>query len=126
MSDLMLVTGLASVAIALLVLALIVVPGGPGRVPISRLDPTAATQPSALAGAGAAAVMVLRAVISTKSVRAMAIPAASRAAAPVASRPRLTSTFATAATPTRSRIGDTVTSLARRPARAPRTPAGTA
>ena len=55
MSDLMLVTGLASVAIALLVLALIVVPGGPGRVPISRLDPTVAPPPSALAGAGAAA-----------------------------------------------------------------------
>ena len=50
MSDLMLVTGLASVAIALLVLALIVVPGGPGRVPISRLDPTAAIPATSRAG----------------------------------------------------------------------------
>lgn len=50
-----LVLGLASVAIALLLLALVVLPGGPGRVPLSRLDPTVAPPTSALAGAGAAA-----------------------------------------------------------------------
>ena len=55
MSDLLLATGLASVAMALLVVALLVVPGGPGRVPISRLDPTVAPPSSTLAGAGAVA-----------------------------------------------------------------------
>ncbi len=50
-----LVFGLAAVAIALLLLALVVLPTGPGRVPLSRLDPTVAPPTSALAGAGAAA-----------------------------------------------------------------------
>ena len=50
-----LVLGLASVALALLLLALVVLPGGPARVPISRLDPTIAPPTSALAGAGVAA-----------------------------------------------------------------------
>jgi tight adherence protein B len=50
-----LVLGLASVAIALLLLVLVVLPGGPGRVPLSRLDPSMAPPASALAGAGVAA-----------------------------------------------------------------------
>lgn len=50
-----LVLGLAAVALALLLLALVVLPSGPGRVPLSRLDPTVAPPTSALAGAGAAA-----------------------------------------------------------------------
>ena len=50
-----LVLGLASVALALLLLALVVLPGGQGRVPLSRLDPTVAPPATALAGAGAAA-----------------------------------------------------------------------
>jgi tight adherence protein B len=51
----LLLTGLAAVAAALLVLALVVLPAGPARVPISRLDPSVAPTTSALAGAGAAA-----------------------------------------------------------------------
>lgn len=51
----LLVLGLAALAIALLLLALVVLPGGPDRVPLSRLDPSVAPPTSALAGAGAAA-----------------------------------------------------------------------
>ena len=51
----LLVVGLAAVAVALLLLALVVLPAGPGRVALSRLDPTVAPPTSALAGAGAAA-----------------------------------------------------------------------
>ena len=36
-------------------LALVVLPAGPARVPLSRLDPSVAPAASALAGAGAAA-----------------------------------------------------------------------
>jgi tight adherence protein B len=52
---LLLVVGLASLTVGLLVLALVVVPAGPARVPLSRLDPTVAPEASALAGAGAGA-----------------------------------------------------------------------
>ena len=55
MSPLLLVVGLLAVAAALLVLAVVVLPAGPGRVPLSRLDPSAAPPTSALSGAGAAA-----------------------------------------------------------------------
>jgi tight adherence protein B len=55
MSPMLLVLGFAAVAAALLVLVLVVMPAGPSRVPLSRLDPTAAPSTSALAGAGAAA-----------------------------------------------------------------------
>jgi tight adherence protein B len=51
----LLLLGLAALAVALLLLALVVLPGGPGRVPLARLDPTVAPPTSALAGAGAAA-----------------------------------------------------------------------
>jgi tight adherence protein B len=51
----LLVGGVALLAAGLLVLALVVVPSGPSRVPLSRLDPTVAPESSALAGAGAAA-----------------------------------------------------------------------
>jgi tight adherence protein B len=50
-----LVLGLGAIAIALLLLSLVVLPSGPGRVPLSRLDPSVAPPTSALAGAGAAA-----------------------------------------------------------------------
>jgi tight adherence protein B len=55
MSPALLVVGVAAVAAALLVLALVVMPAGPSRVPLSRLDPSVAPSASALAGAGAAA-----------------------------------------------------------------------
>jgi tight adherence protein B len=55
MSPLLLVVGLTAVAAALLVFALVVMPAGPSRVPLNRLDPSVAPAASALAGAGAVA-----------------------------------------------------------------------
>jgi tight adherence protein B len=51
----LLVGGVGALAVGLLLLALVVVPAGPSRVPLSRLDPTVVPEASALAGAGAAA-----------------------------------------------------------------------
>ena len=47
-----LLVGLVAVAAGLMLLALVVVPAGPPRVALSRLDPTVAPESSALAGAG--------------------------------------------------------------------------
>jgi tight adherence protein B len=55
MSPGLLVLGLLAVTAALLLLALVVLPAGPRRVPLSRLDPTVVPPASALAGASAAA-----------------------------------------------------------------------
>jgi tight adherence protein B len=55
MSPVLLVAGLAAATAALLLLTLAVLPAGPSRVPLSRLDPSVAPPTSALAGAGAAA-----------------------------------------------------------------------
>jgi tight adherence protein B len=55
MSPLLLAAGLLAVTGALLLLALAVLPAGPRRVPLSRLDPTVAPPSSALAGASAVA-----------------------------------------------------------------------
>jgi tight adherence protein B len=55
MSPLLLAAGLLAVTGGLLLLALVVLPAGPRRVPLSRLDPTVAPPASALAGASAAA-----------------------------------------------------------------------
>jgi tight adherence protein B len=60
---LLLVVGLVAVAAGLLLLALVVVPAGPPRVPLSRLDPTVAPESSALAGAGAAAEAAMEKVL---------------------------------------------------------------
>jgi tight adherence protein B len=54
-SPLLPAAGLAAVTAALLLLALAVLPAGPRRVPLSRLDPTVAPPSSALAGASAVA-----------------------------------------------------------------------
>ena len=51
----LLVAGVVAVAAALLVLALVVLPAGPQRVPLDRLDPSRVPQTSALSGAGTAA-----------------------------------------------------------------------
>jgi tight adherence protein B len=51
----LLLLGLVTVAAAFLLVAFVVLPAGPSRVPLSRLDPSAAPSSSALAGAGAAA-----------------------------------------------------------------------
>ncbi len=55
MSPMLLAVGVAAVAAALLLLALVVLPAGPARVPLNRLDPSVAPATSAFAGAGAAA-----------------------------------------------------------------------
>ncbi|MFP5370579.1 MAG: type II secretion system F family protein [Actinomycetes bacterium] len=51
----LLLAGVVAIAAALLLLALIVLPAGPARVPLNRLDPSVRPSASALAGAGAAA-----------------------------------------------------------------------
>jgi tight adherence protein B len=55
MSPVLLLVGVIAVAVALLLLAVVVLPGGPSRVPLNRLDPSVVPTGSALAGAGAAA-----------------------------------------------------------------------
>jgi len=75
MSPLILVIGVAAVAVALLVLALVVLPPGPSRVPLSRLDPSVTPSASALAGAGAAAGAAVEKVL-IKRGRAAAVAAA--------------------------------------------------
>jgi len=54
-SPVLLVVGMVAVAGALLLLALVVLPAGPSRLPLSRLDPSVAPPGSALAGPTAAA-----------------------------------------------------------------------
>jgi len=51
----LLLAGVVTVAAALLLLALVVLPAGPQRVPLERLDPSRGTSSSALSGAGTAA-----------------------------------------------------------------------
>jgi tight adherence protein B len=58
-----LLAGLVAVAAGLMLLALVVVPAGPPRVALSRLDPTVAPESSALAGAGAAAEAAVEKVL---------------------------------------------------------------
>lgn len=55
MSPVLLALGTGAFAAAALIVALVVLPAGPSRVPLSRLDPSLAPPTSALAGAGAAA-----------------------------------------------------------------------
>jgi tight adherence protein B len=62
----LLAAGLVAVVGALLLLALVVVPAGPGRVPLSRLDPAVAPPASVLAGAGAAAGAAVEKALSSR------------------------------------------------------------
>jgi tight adherence protein B len=71
--------GLFAVVGALLLLTLVVVPAGPGRVPLSRLDPSVAPPPSALAGAGAAAGAAVEKVLSERGRLAAGSAALERA-----------------------------------------------
>jgi tight adherence protein B len=75
----LLLTGLAAVAAALLVLALVVLPAGPSRVPISRLDPSVVPTTSALAGAGAAAGAAVEKVLVKRGRAAAGAAALERA-----------------------------------------------
>jgi tight adherence protein B len=76
---LLLVVGLAALATGLLVLALVVLPGGPSRVPLSRLDPAVAPEASALAGAGAAAGAAVEKVLVQRGLLARGEAALERA-----------------------------------------------
>jgi tight adherence protein B len=78
-SPMLLVVGLAAVAAALLVLVLVVMPAGPARVPLTRLDPSAAPTASALAGAGAAANAAVRKALAKRGRLASGAAALERA-----------------------------------------------
>jgi tight adherence protein B len=63
MSPVLLVVGVVAIAVALMLLALVVLPAGSGRVRLSRLDPSVEPASSALAGAGAAAGAAVQKVL---------------------------------------------------------------
>jgi len=75
----LLVAGVAAFAAGLLVLALVVVPPGPARVPLNRLDPTVVPEASALAGAGAAAEAAVEKVLVKRGRLAAGVAALERA-----------------------------------------------
>jgi tight adherence protein B len=75
----MLVVGLAAVAAALLVLALVVLPAGPGRVPLNRLDPSVLPSASAFAGASAAAGAAVEKALVKRGRAAAGVAALERA-----------------------------------------------
>jgi tight adherence protein B len=79
MSPLLLVLGSVLVLAALLLVALVVLPAGPPRVPLSRLDPTVAPPPSALAGAGAAAGAAVEKMLTRRGRLASGTAALERA-----------------------------------------------
>ena len=71
--------GLLAVTGALLLLALVVLPAGPRRMPLSRLDPTVAPPASALAGASAAAGAAVERVLVRRGLGARGTAALERA-----------------------------------------------
>ena len=79
MSPALLLVGVASVAAALLVLALVVLPPGGSRVPVSRLDPSVVPSASALSGAGAAAGAAVEKVLLKRGRLAAGAAALERA-----------------------------------------------
>ncbi|MGY2004200.1 type II secretion system F family protein [Blastococcus sp. SYSU DS1024] len=79
MTELLLVLGVAAISAALLILALVVVPAGPARVPLTRLDPSVAPPASALAGAGAAAGAAVEKVLLKRGRLAAGAAALERA-----------------------------------------------
>jgi tight adherence protein B len=79
MAPVLLVIGLAAVVAALLLLALVVLPAGPARVPLARLDPTVAPPATALAGAGAAAGAAVEKVLTRRGRLASGAAALERA-----------------------------------------------
>jgi tight adherence protein B len=79
MSPVLLVAGLAAVTAALLLVAFVVLPSGPARVPLSRLDPSVAPSSSALAGAGAAAGAAVEKVLQRRGRLASGTAALERA-----------------------------------------------
>jgi tight adherence protein B len=79
MSPLLLVVGLAAGTASLLLLTLAVLPAGPDRVPLDRLDPSVAPPASALAGAGAAAVAAVDRLLARRGKVAAGTAALERA-----------------------------------------------
>ncbi|TFV66043.1 UNVERIFIED_ORG: type II secretion system protein F [Bacillus sp. AZ43] len=81
MSPVLLLLGVTAVAVALLLLALVVLPGGPARVSLDRLDPSMApaAPASALAGAGAAAGAAVEKVLVRRGRLAAGAAALERA-----------------------------------------------
>ena len=75
----LLLAGLLAVTGALLLLALVVLPAGPRRVPLSRLDPAVARPASALAGASAAAGAAVERVLARRGLAARGTAALERA-----------------------------------------------
>jgi tight adherence protein B len=75
----LMVLGLAAVGAALLLIAFVVLPAGPARVPLSRLDPSAAPTSSALSGAGAAAGAAVEKVLAKQGRLAQGAAALERA-----------------------------------------------
>lgn len=74
-----LLVGVAAVLAALLLVTLVVLPAGPARVPLSRLDPTTAPPSSALSGAGAAAGAAVGRVLEKRGRAAAGAAALERA-----------------------------------------------
>ncbi len=79
MSPMLLVVGVVAVAAALLVLTLVVLPAGPSRVPLNRLDPSVAPVASPFAGAGAAAGAAVEKVLVKRGRTASGAAALERA-----------------------------------------------
>ncbi len=79
MSSALLLVGVAAVLAALLLVTLVVLPAGPARVPLSRLDPATAPPTSALAGAGAAAGAAVGRVLEKRGLAASGTAALERA-----------------------------------------------
>jgi tight adherence protein B len=79
MSPALLLLGVVAIAAALLVLALVVLPAGPSRVSLSRLDPTAVPTTSALSGAGAAAGAAVEKALAKRGRLAQGADALERA-----------------------------------------------
>jgi tight adherence protein B len=79
MSPVLFLVGVIAVAVALLLLAVVVLPAGPRRVPLNRLDPSVVPTGSALAGAGAAAGAAVEKVLVKRGRLASGAAALERA-----------------------------------------------
>ena len=75
----LMVLGLVAIAGAFLLVALVVLPAGTSRVPLCRLDPSAAPTSSALSGAGAAAGAAVEKVLAKRGRLAEGAAALERA-----------------------------------------------
>jgi tight adherence protein B len=79
MSPVLLLLGVTAVAVALLLVAVVVLPAGASRVPLSRLDPSVTPSASALAGAGAGAAAAVEKALARRGRLAEGAAALERA-----------------------------------------------